>query len=67
MDALIQHALKALQASLAEGDLKKESVSVAVVGSGLSLTMLEDDAIEQHITALKVGFVHPFVYPFPSF
>lgn len=58
MDALIKHALKALQASVADGELKKESVSLAVVGKDMPLTILEDDAIEAHIVALKVRCNH---------
>lgn len=53
MDELIGHSLKALQASLADGELTKESISVAVVGSDLTLTLLDQDAVQQHITALK--------------
>jgi hypothetical protein len=56
MDQLIGHSLKALQASLADGELTKESISVAVVGSDLTLTLLDQDAVQQHISALKVGF-----------
>ncbi|EFJ51391.1 20S proteasome alpha subunit F [Volvox carteri f. nagariensis] len=53
LDELVQHSLRALQASLSEGELTDANCSVAVVGKDLSFTVLEDQAVEPYITALK--------------
>ncbi|PNH05265.1 Proteasome subunit alpha type-1-A, partial [Tetrabaena socialis] len=45
LDDLIRHSLRALQASLSEGELSAANSSVAVVGAGMAFTLLEDDAV----------------------
>ncbi|KAG2497079.1 hypothetical protein HYH03_005074 [Edaphochlamys debaryana] len=53
MDELIRHGLKALQASLAEGELTAANCSVAIVGKGFAFTLLEDAAVQPYVDALK--------------
>lgn len=53
MDELIVHGLKALAASLQDAELTKQNCSVAVVGDSLPFTIIEDDAIEPFLQAVK--------------
>ncbi|GLI62227.1 hypothetical protein VaNZ11_004824 [Volvox africanus] len=53
LDELVQHGLRALQSSLSEGELTDANSSVAVVGKDLNFTILEDEAVQPYITALK--------------
>lgn len=53
LDGLVKHALHALQASLQDGELTDKNCSVAVVGKGMPFTLLEDEALEPYITAVK--------------
>ncbi|GIL89911.1 hypothetical protein Vretimale_17952 [Volvox reticuliferus] len=53
LDELVRHGLRALQSSLSEGELTEANSSVAVVGKDLSFTILEDEAVQPYITALK--------------
>ena len=55
VDELIGHGLRALSASVSDGELTPENCTVAVVGKGLSLVLLEGDALKPHIDSLKVG------------
>jgi hypothetical protein len=60
-DELIKHGLRALSASVPEGELTQENCTVAIVGKGLALTILEGDSLKPHIDALKVrspAFAH---------
>jgi len=54
VDELIGHGLRALSASVSDGELTPENCTVAVVGKGLSLVLLEGDALKPHIDSLKV-------------
>ena len=54
VDELIGHGLRALSASVTDGELTPENCTVAVVGKGLSLVLLEGDALKPHIDSLKV-------------
>ena len=54
VDELIRQGLQALSASVSDGELTQENCTVAVVGKGLSLVLLEGDALKPHIDALKV-------------
>lgn len=53
LDELVRHGLRALQASLSEGELTAANSSVAVVSKDLSFTLLEDGSVQPYITALK--------------
>lgn len=53
VDELVRHALRALHASLQDGDLTKKNCSVAIVGDDQPFTILEDDAIEPFVTAIQ--------------
>lgn len=53
MDALIQHSLKALSASMQDGDLTSKNCSVATVGVDTPFTIIEDQDLEPHVAALK--------------
>jgi 20S proteasome subunit alpha 6 len=55
LDALIQHSLKALSASIQDkdGELTSKNSSVAIVGVDTPFTVIEDAALQPHITALK--------------
>ncbi|KAK9843838.1 hypothetical protein WJX81_008485 [Elliptochloris bilobata] len=52
LDTLIRHGLQALSASVTDGELTKDNVSVALVGKGTPLTLLEDADLEPHLAAL---------------
>ncbi len=49
MDELVQHGLRALAATLSEGELTKLNVSVAIVGKGAPFVVLEDDDVEPYV------------------
>ena len=51
---LIKHGLRSLSASVPDGELTQENCTVAIVGKGLPLVILEGDALKPHIDALKV-------------
>lgn len=53
LDDLVKHALQALQASLADGELTDKNCSVAVVGKGMPFTLLEDESLAPYIAAVK--------------
>lgn len=53
MDELVQHGLRALAATLSEGELTKLNVSVAIVGKGAPFVVLEDDDVEPYVLMLK--------------
>eukprot|EP00877_Chromochloris_zofingiensis_P004340 jgi/Chrzof1/13907/Cz08g17010.t1 len=53
LDELIQHGLKALAATLSDGELTKLNCSVAIVGKDTSFVILEDDDMEPYVTLLK--------------
>lgn len=44
--------LQALSASVTDGELTKDNMSVAIVGKGTPLTLLEDTELEPHLAAL---------------
>lgn len=50
LDELIQHGLKALAATLSDGELTKLNCSVAIVGKDTSFVILEDDDMEPYVT-----------------
>lgn len=43
-----------MQASVSDGELKREAVTVAVVGRDMSFTILEDETLDSAIAALNV-------------
>lgn len=45
----------ALQASMSDGELKREAVTVSVVGRGMAFTILEDDVLDSAIAAVNVS------------
>lgn len=49
LEDLVQHGLKALAATLSEGELTKQNVSVAIVGGGAPFVMLDDDDVEPYV------------------
>jgi hypothetical protein len=51
---LVQHGLKALAATLSEGELTKANVSIAVVGEGAPFVLLEDDDVEPYVAVRAV-------------
>lgn len=53
VEDLVQHGLKALAATLSEGELTKLNVSVAIVGKGAPYAVLEDDDVEPYLQLLK--------------
>jgi 20S proteasome subunit alpha 6 len=50
LEDLVQHGLKALAATLSEGELTKQNVSVAIVGGGAPFVMLDDDDVEPYVS-----------------
>ena len=44
--------MQALSASVTDGELTKDNMSVAIVGKGTPLTLLEDTELEPHLAAL---------------
>ncbi|EIE21739.1 20S proteasome alpha subunit F [Coccomyxa subellipsoidea C-169] len=53
VDALLQHSLKALSASVTEDELSADNTAVALVGEGTAFTILEGDALKPYLAALK--------------
>ncbi|GFR50702.1 hypothetical protein Agub_g12959, partial [Astrephomene gubernaculifera] len=53
LDELVRHGLRALSASLSEGELTSANCSVAVVGRQLPFTLLEDEGVAPYVAALK--------------
>ncbi|BDA47145.1 Proteasome subunit alpha type-1 [Coccomyxa sp. Obi] len=53
VDALLQHSLKALSASVTEDELSAANTAVALVGQGTPFTILEGDALKPYLAALK--------------
>lgn len=53
LDALINHGLQALTASLQDGELEENSCTVGVVGEDMSFTLLEGQALQPYLAALK--------------
>jgi len=53
LDEIIKHGLRAIQASLQDGDLTSANSSIAIVGKDMSFTILEDEALEPYVAALK--------------
>ncbi len=49
LDDLIQHALKALAASLTDGELTTRNCAVAVVGTGVPFYVLSDEAVGTYV------------------
>ena len=54
MDELVQHGLKALAATLSDGELTKANVTVAIVGKDSPFVVLEEDDVEPYV--LVSGF-----------
>ena len=54
-EELILHGLRALAASLSEGELTKANCAVSVVGEGSSFVVIEDDDIEPYIQVRGAG------------
>ncbi len=52
-DELVRHALQALHASLQDGDLTSLNCSVAVVGPDQAFTILEGEALEPFVAAVR--------------
>ncbi|GBF94488.1 proteasome subunit alpha-like [Raphidocelis subcapitata] len=52
-EEMILHGLRALAASLSEGELTKANCAVALVGEGSSFVVLEEDDVEPYIQMLK--------------
>jgi hypothetical protein len=52
VDDMVQHGLRALAATLSEGELTKANCSVAIVGKNAPYVVLEDDDVEPY---LQVG------------
>lgn len=46
----MQHGLKALAATLSEGELTKQNVSIAIVGAGAPFVLLDDDDVEPYVS-----------------
>jgi 20S proteasome subunit alpha 6 len=46
---LVQHGLKALAATLSEGELTKANVSVSIVGKNSPYVVLEDDDVQPYV------------------
>jgi 20S proteasome subunit alpha 6 len=53
VDDLVKHGLKALAASLSEGELTTLNCSLAIVSKAIPFTVLEDEAIEPYLVAMK--------------
>lgn len=65
LDQLVQHALKALAASVQDGELKREAVTVSVVGRDMPFTILDDAILDSALSSLKVltGILHCTLAP----
>ena len=55
LDELIQHGLRALEASIQDGELTTKNCTIAMVGKDLPFTIKEEDALKEFIDALKEG------------
>lgn len=55
LDELVRHGLKALQGSVAEGDLTGDNCTVAVVGQDTRFEVLEGEALARHLEAVAGG------------
>lgn len=53
LDDVIKHSLRALHASLGEEELTNKNITVAVVGENMAFTILEDEALDPFLTAVK--------------
>lgn len=53
VDALINHTLQALSASLQEGELTTENCTIGVVGLDMQFTLIEGEALNPYLAALK--------------
>eukprot|EP00891_Asterochloris_glomerata_P007914 jgi/Astpho2/7914/Aster-06392 len=53
LDELIRHALQALAASITDGELTASSCTVAIVGSDVPFTILDDEDLEPHVAIIK--------------
>lgn len=53
MDELVREALRALAASVTEGELNSRNCTVAVVGRDLPLTLLEEEALQPYLEAIQ--------------
>lgn len=53
LDELIKHALHALTASQQDGEITEKNVTVSVVGKDMAFTILEGEALEPYIAAIK--------------
>lgn len=53
MDELVQHGLKALAATLSDGELTKANVTVAIVGKDSPFVVLEEDDVEPYVLLVK--------------
>lgn len=52
-DELISHGLRAVQASLQEGELTAANCTVALVGKDTPFTVLEDESLAPYIALIK--------------
>jgi 20S proteasome subunit alpha 6 len=53
LEELVQHGLKALAATLGEGELTKQNVSLAIVGDGAPFVMLDDEDVEPYVAVSR--------------
>eukprot|EP00882_Tetradesmus_deserticola_P031770 GHRQ01035940.1.p1 GENE.GHRQ01035940.1~~GHRQ01035940.1.p1 ORF type:complete len:292 (+),score=125.88 GHRQ01035940.1:1580-2455(+) len=53
VDDMVQHGLRALAATLSEGELTKANCSVAIVGKNAPYVVLDDDDVEPYLQMLK--------------
>lgn len=53
VEELVCHGLRALAATLSEGELTKANVGVAVVGTGAPYAVLEDDDVEPYLAVRR--------------
>eukprot|EP00882_Tetradesmus_deserticola_P030322 GHRQ01034033.1.p4 GENE.GHRQ01034033.1~~GHRQ01034033.1.p4 ORF type:complete len:109 (-),score=26.11 GHRQ01034033.1:463-789(-) len=57
VDDMVQHGLRALAATLSEGELTKANCSVAIVGKNAPYVVLDDDDVEPYLQVLLRVFV----------
>jgi hypothetical protein len=53
---MVQHGLRALAATLSEGELTKANCSVAIVGKNAPYVVLEDDDVEPYLQVGVLSF-----------
>lgn len=53
LDELIRHGLRAIQVCLQDSELSSANSSIAIVGKDLPFTILEDEALEPYVSAVK--------------